>query len=236
LTKKILIPIEALRPAQVRYAPEMLERVSVSLKDGIYDGGDSLFVNAITNENHTFYSLIDHHHHTLKALQAGATHCWATVKNAWTKDDYAERLQEDASSFSTNLSFYCRTTKGEIKDPFLSMKDLLHKGEHDSVRTFVSLHKIKETYENGIIKKRETHEGFTPFWRKVVGKTPLIQAPPFAEFILSDILRASGFLEGSKDQAHARALLKQAKENPASISCFSSWKGFHLDWLHLIGD
>jgi len=230
LTKKILIPFSSLRPAQVRYAPAMVANHKILIQDGVYDGGEALAVHEVVGH---FYSLIDHHHHVLKAIQEGATHGWGVVKNTWSLEEYQQRLQRDRLCFSQDISFYCRNLQGQWVDPFYSMADLLNRGEHDSLRTFVSLHKTKETYDYGVLVNQEPSIKPNSFWRKIIGNPPkdLISTPAFAEFILSDVLRAMGFLEHSTDTDHARHLLRQAKTNPPPVFPFVGWQGFNLDWV-----
>lgn len=218
-----------LRPAQVRYSSEMMESKTVTLEGDLYRGGVLLKVIKVQGDK-PFYSLIDNHHHVLKALQMGAKHFEVWVEEVWTLDQYQKTLEENQRSFSPNLYFYLRNLKGEWGTPFLSMDHLLEHGEQDTLRHFLGANKTREFYQDGVLKDQSISGA--PLWRKVMGDppkgTPL--TPPFAEFILADVLIDQCF-DGSIK--HAKEILIRAKKNPAFIEQFKGWEGFSLSWLNL---
>jgi hypothetical protein len=240
--QKLIVPQERLSPAQVRYCPIMFANKNVALEGDLYRGGDLLKVIAVSSDQGYFYSLLDHHHHLLKALQEGARNFEVIVDGIWTENEYHQRLLKNQQMFSLDITFYCRTLKGSWQEPFSSMEDLLHHGEKDPLRDFLGQTKIYDFYENGQLIKTSHPAGpalYRAIWRKGLGTLPLhiIKTPSFAEFILSDILRAYRFEETGdiEDIETARNHLKQAKDNPPEAFPFVEWEGFHLDWLEIIG-
>lgn len=221
-----------LRPAQVRYSPEIVAEKKVFVENGIYKGGKLLKVIAVQGNN-PFYSLIDHHHHVLKALQEDAETFEVLIEDIWSEEKYHQQLAQSQKEFSLNLPFYCRSIKGSWETPFHTMEELLHHGEKDSLRFFIGNTKIHERYEDGMLVDQSILNT-TNIWKKVMGNPPkqCIPTPPFAEFILSDILRAFGFKAGTPDLNQARHYLLKAKESlPTS---FKEWTNFHLNWLEIL--
>lgn len=230
--QKVLVPHTQLRPAQVRYSPEMLESKNVTVEDEVYRGGSLLKVISVQGAE-PFYSLIDHHHHVLKALQKGAKIFEVLIEDIWSEDQYHQQLQQSQKEFSLNLPFYCRSLTGKWGNPFSSMNGLLEHGDQDSLRAFMGNTKVHERYENGSLIDRSILH--TPYiWKKIMGTPPknLIPTPPFAEFILGDILRSFDFPEGSRDPNLARQYLLQAKNSLPKP--FKEWQNFHLDWLEVL--
>ncbi len=234
--QKLIVPQDHLRPAQVRYCPVMVKNKNVIVNGGLYRGADLLKVIAVTSDSGYLYSLLDHHHHVLKALQEGAKNFEVVIEQVWSEDKYHQKLFKNKQTFSLDIAFYCRTMKGTWQQPFSSMEDLLHHGEKDPLRDFLGRTKIYDFYKNGQLVKTSYPEG-PALWRKGLGELPvgMIKTPSFAEFILSDILRAFSFEETGdiKDIKIARGYLRQAKENPPETFPFIGWDGFHLDWLVL---
>jgi hypothetical protein len=173
----------------------------------------------------------------LKALQEGAKNFEVVIDALWSEDEYHQHLLKNQHTFSLDIAFYCRTLKGAWQDPFSSMAGLLNYGEKDPLRNFLGRTKVYDFYEKGQLVKTSYPEG-PALWRKGLGGLPsyIIKTPSFAEFILSDILRAFGFEEtgSDKDIETARGYLIQAKETPPGIFPFMGWERFHLDWLEII--
>ncbi len=215
----------------------MVANKSVVVEEDLYRGGDLLKVIAVTSDSRFFYSLLDHHHHVLKALQEGGKNFEVVIDALWSEDEYHQHLLKNQHTFSLDITFYCRTLKGSWQDPFPSMEDLLRHGEKDPLRDFLGRTKVYDFYEKGQLVKTHHPEG-PVLWRKGLGGLPvgMIKTPSFAEFILSDTLRAFGFekTEDVKDIETARRYLRQAKENPPESFLFTGWKDFHLDWLEVL--
>ena len=236
--QKRIVPQDHLRPAQVRYCPVMVADKRVVVEGDLYRGGDLLKVIVVSSDQGYFYSRLDHHHHVLKALQEGAKNFEVVVDALWSEDEYHQQLLKNQQTFFLDIAFYCRTLKGTWQQPFSSMEDLLHHGEKDPLRDFLGRTKIYDFYEKGQLVQTSYPEGpalYRAIWRKGLGALPphIIKTPSFAEFILSDILRAVGFEETGNDQdiKTAREYLRQAKKKLP----FVNWHGFHLDWLEIVG-
>mgnify|MGYP007132405321 CR=1 FL=1 len=228
--------MQSLRPAQARYCPLMVAAKEILLEGNLYRGGSLLKVIAVVGDNEPFYSLLDHHHHVLKSLQEGATHVETWVEAIWDEAIYYKTFSQNREEFSTNLTFYYWTLKGQWQDPFPSMQTLPEYGEVDSLRDFLGKTKKYTFYEGeDYIKTYHPEEQKSPFlWKKSWGDVPPNgnKSPYFAEFILADALRACGISENpTRDEAHA--LLTEARLHPPFQFPFTGWKNFHLDWLEL---
>ncbi len=236
---KIVVPQSLLRPAQVRYCPKMVADKTVTLESHLYRGGALLKVIAVQGSGGIFYSLLDHHHHVLKAIQERATHFEVLVTDIWPEADYHERILQDQQKFSLDIAFYTRTLQNTWQQPFLSMKDLLIWGEKDPLRDFLGRTKVYDFYEDGQRVKTYHPEG-EALWRKGLGVLPgdlpegMIKTPSFAEFILSDVLQALNFDPVTESVKEARHALSQAKTNPPAIFPFVGWEGFDLGWAQVV--
>ena len=186
------------------------------------------------------YYLIDGHHELLAALRLrehgfDVTQAVVEVKETFgTREALEELMASNRMQFADPrfpLRFYLFDFHGMWQPPLDSLEALDDERRNDPNRWFLKKTKVKAEEE-------KADWPALPLWMKVkeadVGPdNPL--TPPFAEFILGDLLRAHGF-EAKKhshknlnEVRHAWGILDVLQNTPTL-----RWLGIDLNWLVLI--
>lgn len=242
-----VISIHNLRPSQTRISitdiENKVQKILVGYKgtkieNGLYTTQHPILVLKIKKNKTEFeYFLIDGHHEVLAAIRLGAKTILATIIES---SDNIEKLvtankkaypAENVKSLRFYLWKFDSNNQFVWSTPLRSIH-LLDNTKYDDVnRSFIGKTMVvRLSIESFIFPESEA----IGMWVKNIKFTP-----PFAEFILADILRSNGFIAGPKDHLdinriqEAKDILIAAKNGYLNNLFPFTWKGLNLSWLEI---
>ncbi|BBB57701.1 putative ParB-like nuclease (plasmid) [Candidatus Megaera polyxenophila] len=249
-TKKV--NIEQLRPSQTRISlidiEDKINKIKIGysgrkIQDSVYISPHPIKVIQFLNKNNkSYYHLIDGHHEVLAAKRLGAKKIMVSVVDKVRNLDSI--LKYNRSCFPAedllNLRFYLWSYDSLGKfywnQNMMSLDELDSSVNDDINRSFIGKTMVVKLEDGSTI---DPQGKALPLWVKDCRHT----LPPFAEFMLADVLRSNGFIasaEDYKDQSRvmqAHKILWEAKQGVESFNLHKhpfNWSGFQLNWLYLV--